>query len=307
MPLVRSETLVALKKAMIPAMLGFWASACAGMGGPLAQRHEPLSAVAPTDLVDQVVARAGKDCGEALRGQLLSGHDEPGTCSAVESVAARVTILHNGVKFGIVDHRDVELDRVRLRLSEAGLCKGWPLPIDDDAGVVLRGRDADRAGCVVRPYRGSLVLTAVDAEGNRHQADMLDVGKDGEVVFEFAALDASLRRAVGQGLDAYAWLELGETAWAGTINLERMRGFIADWHFVWVARGRGSAALFAERHAEHPHGADAQEMALQARLERQRQDFDAVAEGKMTASAFLERHVWSPFRQAVKELRVTAE
>lgn len=307
MPLLRSKNLFALKKAMIPAILAVWASGCAGMGGPLAERHEPLSAVAPSELADQVAARAGKDCGETLREQLLSGRAEAGDCSAVDSVAARVTILHNGVKFGIVDHRDVELDRVRLRLSEAGLCKGWPLPINDDAGVVLHGRDADRAGCVVRPYRGSLVLTAIDAEGNRHQAAMLDVGKDGEVVFEFAAVDASLRRAVGQGLDAYAWLELGETAWAGTINLERMRGFIADWHFVWVARGRGSAALFAERHAAHPRGADAQAMALQARLERQRQDFDAVSEGKMTASAFLERHVWSPFRQAVEELTVTAE
>lgn len=307
MPLLRSKKLLALKKAMIPAILAVWASGCAGMGGPLAERHEPLSAVAPSELADQVAARAGEDCGETLREQLLTGRAEAGDCSAVESAAARVTILHNGVKFGIVDHRDVELDRVRLRLSEAGLCKGWPLPINDDAGVVLHGRDADRAGCVVRPYRGSLVLTAIDADGTRHQAAMLDVDKNGEVVFEFAAVDASLRRAVGQGLDAYAWLELGETAWAGTINLERMRGFIADWHFVWVARGRGSAALFAERHTAHPRGADAQAMALQARLERQRQDFDAVSEGKMTASAFLERHVWSPFRQAVEELTVTAE
>lgn len=307
MPLVRSQTLLTLKRAMIPTMLGLWASACAGMGGPLAERHEPLSAVAPAELAEQVAARAGEDCGEALRDQLLSGRAEAGVCNAVESAAARVTILHNGVKFGIVEHRDVELDSVRLRLSEAGLCKGWPLPIEDDAGVVLRGRDADRAGCLVRPYRGSLVLTAIDADGNRHQAAMLDVDKDGEVVFEFAVLDASLRRAVGQGLDDYAWLELGETAWAGTINLGRMRGFIADWHFVWVARGRGSAALFAERHGEHLRGPDAQAMALRARLERQRQDFDAVSEGKMTATAFLERHVWSPFRQAVEELTVTAE
>ncbi|MGH1343040.1 MAG: hypothetical protein ACRBN8_15880 [Nannocystales bacterium] len=288
-------------------MLGLLASACAGMGGPVVERHEPLSAVAPYELADQVAARAGEECGETLREQLLSGRAEPGDCNAVESSAARMTILHNGVKFGVVEHRDVELDRVRLRLGEAGLCKGWPLPIDDDAGVVLHGRDADRAGCLVRPYRGALVLTAIAANGVRHQAAMLDVDKNGEVVFEFAAVDASLRRAVGQGLDAYAWLELGETAWAGTINLERMRGFLADWHFVWVARGRGSAALFAERHAEHAHGPDAQEMALQARLDRQREDFDAVSEGTLTASAFLERHVWSPFRHAVEELSVTAE
>ena len=63
----------------------------------------------------------------------------------------------------------------------------------------------------------------------------------------------------------------------------------------------------AERHADHPRGPDADAMALEARIDRQRQDFDAVSEGKMTASAFLERHVWSPFRRAVEDLSVTAE
>ena len=138
---------------------------------------------------------------------------------------------------------------------------------------------------------------------------MFSVGEGwcGVVAFEFADVDAALRRTVGHGLDDYAWLELGETAWAGTLNLERMRTFLADWHFVWVARGRGSVALFAERHAEHPRGGDAQSMALEARLDRQRQDFDAVSEGKMSASAFLERHVWSPFRRAVEDLSLTAD
>jgi hypothetical protein len=298
--------MLAAKKAVISAALGLLGVGCAGTGGPIAQRHEPLSAVAPSELAEQVAARAGAACGESLRRQLLRGQAEPGACDATEAAAARNTILHNGVRFGVVEHRHVELDRARLRLSEARLCKGWPTPVDADGGVVLRARDAYRAGCGLRPYRGSLVLTAVDDAGNRHQAATLDVDKDGVVRFEFAEVDASLRRTMGQGLDAYAWLELGETAWAGTVNLVKLREFAADWHFSWVARGRGSAALFAQRHGDHPRGDDARQMALEARLERQRQDFDAVTEGKLTAPEFLERHVWSPFRRAVEASSLTA-
>ena len=299
--------LLAAKRALFPALVGLMAAGCAGVGGPVHERHEPLSAVAPSELADQVAARAGETCGASLHDQLTTGLASPGDCNAVESSAARATILHNGVRFGIVDHRQVELDSVRLRLSEARLCRGWPLPLEGDQGVVLHQRDADRAGCIVRPYGGELELTAIDEDGQRHHAATVQVDRDGVATFEFAEVDANLRRNVGQGLDAYRWLELGETAWAGTINLERMRSFIADWHFVWVARGRGSAALFAERHADHPRGGDAEAMALEARLDRQRQDFDAVSAGEMTASAFLERHVWSPFRRAVEDLSVTAE
>ena len=57
MPLGRSEMSTAAKTAMIPALLGLLASACAGMGGPANVRHEPLSAVAPSDLAEQVAAR----------------------------------------------------------------------------------------------------------------------------------------------------------------------------------------------------------------------------------------------------------
>ncbi len=300
----------ARKAAAVALLAAFGLSGCAGLigrGGPVLERNEPLSAVAPAELAEQVAARAGETCGAQLRDQLLSGLADPGDCNATVSKAARATIVHNGVRFGIVDHRNVELDEVRLRLSDARLCTGWPLPLDERSGVVLHEQDAVRAGCMIRPYRGELALTAVDADGNRHHALTVEADRDGVATFEFAEVDASLRRTMGQGLDGYRWLELGETAWAGTINLERLRGFTADWHFVWVAKGRGSAALFAERHQEHERGPDAQAMALQARLDRQRQDFDAVAEGTMSASAFLDRHVWSPFRRAVEDLSVTAE
>jgi len=301
------DTTLAAGRAVLAIVVALLGAGCAGMGGPVHERHEPLSAVAPAELADQAAARAGEACGTKLREQLMSGRATPGSCSALQSSAARATILHNGVRFGIVEHRQVELDRIRLRLGEARLCRGWPLPIEDDQGVVLHQRDAERAGCMLRPYRGQLVLTAVRADGERQQAALLEVDRDGVAIFEFAEVDASLRRATGKGLDDFSWLELGETGWAGTINLVRMRQFIADWHFVWAARGRGSVALFAERHAEHPRSDDARAMALEGRLERQRQDFEAVSEGTMTASAFLERHVWSPFRRAVEDLTVTAQ
>ncbi len=283
------------------------ATGCAGVGGPIAQRVEPLSAVAPVDLADQVAERAGERCGGELRDQLLVGARATGDCDATEAGAARATILQNGVRFGIVSHRDVELDDVRLRLSEARLCRGWPLPLDADAGVVLHDRDAQNAGCLLRPYRGTLTITAVTRDGTRHVATVVEADRDGVADFEFADVDAALRRTFEQGLDAYDWLELGESAWAGTVNLDTLRGYLADWHYVWVARGRGSAALFAERHAEHPGGPNAAAFALEGRVDRQRRDYDAVAEGKMSATLFLERHVWSPFRRAVEDFSITAD
>ncbi|MEM6294278.1 MAG: hypothetical protein AAGA54_23590 [Myxococcota bacterium] len=280
---------------------------CAGVGGPMAQRTEPLSAVAPVDLADQVAERAGEACGGELRDQLIAGARSTGDCDATEAAAARATILQNGVRFGLVSHRDVELDDVRLRLSEARLCRGWPLPLEDGAGVVLHDRDAENAGCLLRPYRGGLTITAVMGDGTRHVATVVEADRDGVAAFEFADVDAALRQTFAHGLDAYDWLELGESAWAGTVNLDTLRGYLADWHYAWVARGRGSAALFAERHAEHPGGPRAAAFALEGRVDRQRRDYDAVAEGKMSATLFLERHVWSPFRRAVEDFSVTAD
>ena len=69
-----------------------------------------------------------------------------------------------------------------------------------------------------------------------------------------------------------------------------------------LSRGRGSAALFAKRHGEHPRRADAEAFAVEARVARQEEDFNAVAEGRMEPVAFLQRHVWSPFRRAVQAL-----
>jgi hypothetical protein len=187
-----------------------------------------------------------------------------------------------------------------MRLSEAMLCRGWPLP--DAAGQVLHPTDAQRAGCVLRPYRGKVTVSAVSIDGARHDVLELTADRDGRVAFEFSEADAALRADTDVGLDGYARLELGASAWAGAVDLDKLRAFLADWHFAWVSRGRGSAALFARRHGEHPRTADAEAFAVEARVVRQEEDFHAVAEGRMEPVAFLQRHVWSPFRRAVQAL-----
>ena len=179
------------------------------------------------------------------------------------------------------------------------------MPRSAEEGTVLHETDAERSGCVLRPYEGELSITAVDAEGRRHRALIVQASRDGVASFDFSEIDAALRATFSRGLDSYDWLELGETAWAGTVHLDRLRGYLADWHFVWVAKGRGSVGLFAERHPSHARGPDAKAYAVEARVVRQREDFVAVEAGKMSTSEFLEQHVWSPFRRAVEQLRVT--
>ncbi len=263
-------------------------------------RPEPLPAVAPTALMAEAAARAGAACSTELRQQLRTGSRLDGECDATSSTATRRVVSGHGVRFGVVDHRDVSLARVRMRLSEGLLCRGWPLP--ERSGQVLHTTDAQRAGCILRPYRGPVTLSAVTMDGRRHRVLQLEADRDGRVSFEFSEADAALREATDTGLDSYARLEVGASAWAGVVDLVRLRSFLADWHFTWVKQGRGSAALFAKRHGTHPRGRDAQTYAVEARVVRQEADYNAVAEGRMEPVSFLQRHVWSPFRHAVEQL-----
>ncbi len=272
---------------------------CAGQANRFAP-HEPLPAIAPRELAAEAAVRADDGCRVAVREQLRTGVRRPGACDATELEAARRVVTAHGVRFGVVDHRKVDLAKVRMRLSEAVLCRGWPLP--ETPGHALHPTDAQQAGCVLRPYRGRMKLTAVAHDGARRDVMELQVDRSGVVEFEFAELDAALRAAEQPGLDAWARLELGASAWAGAVDLVKLRAFLADWHFAWVSRGRGSAALFAKRHGAHPRRADAEAFAVEARVVRQEEDFNAVTEGRMEPVAFLQRHVWSPFRRAVQAL-----
>jgi hypothetical protein len=275
-------------------------SGCAGQQAQRFARVEPLPPIAPRQLVAEAEVRADAACRTQLRQQLRTGVRVLGDCDATESPAARRVVSAHGVRFGVVDHRRVDLARVRMRLSEAMLCRGWPLP--DAAGQVLHPTDAQRAGCVLRPYRGKVKVTAVSNAGARHEVLELQADRDGLLAFEFSELDAALRADTDVGLDGWDRLEIGASAWAGAVNLVKLREFLADWHFAWVSRGRGSAALFAKRHGEHPRRADAEAFAIEARVVRQEEDFHAVAEGRMEPVSFLQRHVWSPFRRAVQAM-----
>jgi hypothetical protein len=275
-------------------------SGCAGQQAQRFARPEPLPPIAPRELVAEAEVRAEGGCRLQLRHQLRTGVRLLGDCDATESRAARQVVFAHGVRFGVVDHRRVDLAKVRMRLSEAMLCKGWPLT--EVAGQVLHPTDAQRAGCVLRPYRGKVTVTAVSNAGTRRPVLELQADRDGAVAFEFSEADAALRADTDLGLDAYARLEIGASAWAGAVDLVKLREFLADWHFAWVSRGRGSAALFAKRHGEHPRRADAEAFAIEARVVRQEEDFHAVAEGRMEPVSFLQRHVWSPFRRAVQAL-----
>lgn len=201
---------------------------------------------------------------------------------------------------GVLEHRDVNLHRIRLQLGHGRACRLSEL--SDAAGDdgVLEGGEAGRAGCMVRLYRGVLPVYAV-ARGGTQREQVLTPRADGDgfVDLEFAEVDAVLAARGAGRLDDYERLELGTGAWAGTINLDRLRGFLSQWHYQWAKQGRGALGLFVARHPEHPKSTEAEAMVIQDRIARQERDYEKVKAGQMTASEFLERHVWSPFRRAV--------
>ncbi len=279
--------------------LAWGVAVCAGAGCTSAhvERHEPRSSFAP-EMDEARFSRAQRGCAVELQRQVSSGMREQGRCDAVTTRG----LVRRGTRFGVVDYRAIKLTGATFRVSEARMCRGWPLP--STQGEVLRTRDAQLARCMLRPYRGDIAVSGLDKNGARRDVFTLHSDRDGFVRLEYSALDASLRDASRGGLDDYVALELGHEGWVGTVDLIALRRFLADWHFAWVSRGRGSAALFAKRHGAHPRRSDAETLAVQAQIQRQRRDFRAVSQGRMQPSSFLQRHVWSPFRDAVKAFLV---
>lgn len=238
----------------------------------------------------------------ALLGLSIAGCAAPGLSrsrSEPRSVTAAAERPEPRQRIGVVARRDVKLDRLELRLDEGRRCPRRRLP-EPDGGVVTASA-ADGAGCRLYPYRGSLPVFAVRGSEPPVQVLTLETELDGSVTLPFARVDAWLR-AQGEGsLDGYQRLDLGRGAWAGSVDLVRLRQFLADWHFRWVSRGRGSPGLFAVRHPDHEQAAVAGEWAVESRIQRQERDHKRVEAGELSPAAFLERHVWSPFRDAVEE------
>jgi hypothetical protein len=203
--------------------------------------------------------------------------------------------------FGFVEQRAVDLVSLRLVLGVAQRCRQWPLRSPDRD--VLRRPDVVVAGCRLRRYQGEVPLVLVDRQGQRHQPlPPLHTDRDGRVAVQFTALDHALR-VLGEGsLDDYARIELGEEGWAGHVDLETLLRFRADWHLVWLARGRGAPGLFVVRHPEHPGADDARTLSADAFVARQTRDYERVEAGELSAQAFLERHPLSPYRRRVEAM-----
>jgi hypothetical protein len=265
-------------------------------------------------MVERAMAEAAPEaperCREVVRRELELGHELPdasmGGCGPIrEQVRQRLARRREARPFGVVDHRHVDLVRIRLRLSTAGGCRDWPMRRPTSSS--LSAADATRSGCRLRPYRGDLTVTVV-SDARSLTLDQLELrsDRDGYVELIFADLDATLRAIDAGTLDDYARLELGGDAWAGAIDLERWRAVLAEVHFRWVERGRGSPALFHHRHGDRRRGEDAHALAVEARLVRQEEDLALVEEGLLTPRAFIERHVWSPFRRVVERMLTDA-
>lgn len=166
--------------------------------------------------------------------------------------------------------------------------------------------DAERVGCRLRAWRGAVGIAVRDARGEWTELAPMPVDRQGRLRFRFADLDAALRRGGHGGLGEREALRVGRDGWAGSYDLARLREVQADLHAAWIGRGRGVPALFGVLHPEHARARAIAELAVEARLARQEQDYSAIGRGELTPDAFLDRHVWSPLRVRVMMMMLGA-
>lgn len=248
---------------------------------------------------DSRLAEAG-DCRQPIVEELASGTEaNVGARCMVERERARKR--HSDGQFGFIRQRRASLRGVTLLLGEGTRCRKLPLRAPEFA--VLTERRVRDSGCSVRDYDGTVRLYGVRPDGEVVRIGYL-IAEGGKLALRYADIDAQAR-AEGwlEGIDAFVAIELGERGWAGTIDMERLRLFLANWHFDWIERGRGSAGLFAARHPEHTRADDARALAFEQTLARQERDYLDVAEGDLSPDAFLARYIWSPYRASVETLR----
>lgn len=268
----------------------------AGLGCVHAQRSTDLAPRPAPDAVAQATGELSASCRAAVAEMFRTGERGP-TCREERRAVARKLARDEHPSFGVLDQRRVDLRGFSLVLLRADRCDEWLLRAPRH--TVATRSDAVAAGCRLRRFEGALEIAAVRGDGDAY-TDALHVEADeGVVRVSFAGADAVLRERGLAGLGGFTELQLGDSAWAGTIHLERLREFLGLWHFVWVVRGRGSPGLFAALHPEHSRGGDVRALAVEENLARQEREYLSVARGELAADRFLERHVWSPYRRSV--------
>lgn len=260
------------------------------------ERRAPMAA--PADAATLARASellAGSSCRERLIEELRTGTAGTTGCDADRRRLGRA--LASRMRFGFVERSDVQLWAIDLVLGDAARCREWP--VRRQGRAVLDPRDVATAGCRQRRHRGPVAITLVDEAGTRAHLPPLASDRDGRLRVMITEVDAASRFAGLGGLRRWRWIELGEGAWAGRIDLHKLHGFLADWHLRWVKQGRGVPGLFVVRHPEHAAAEEARALAVEARLARERADVDAVEAGRMSPRRFLSRHPGSAYRREV--------
>jgi hypothetical protein len=263
-----------------------------------ASAGEPRSFAPRAQERAEILDDVGPRCRASAERTLRGGAGDR-SCARDTMRAGRRRLRHAPTRFGVVVHRKVDLVGARLVVAQASGCREWPT---SSRGPILGEVDALAAGCRLRPYRGELALVVTDAGGRRAEVARVHADREGVVRFRFADVDLAVREHGLGTLDDWTAIDAGHDGWGGRFDLRRLRGFLADWHFSWVRRGRGSPALFALRHRDHPRSDLAVDLALDASLARQQRDFASVERGVLPPATFLDRYVWSPMRHSVESM-----
>jgi len=267
-------------------------------------RAPQTNAISPADVEVALGALAtGDPCREEVRAGLVSGERTPALTTRCERAWARTAgRLYRAERplFGLVDRRQESLAQVTVLLSTARNCRRWLLR--DGGRESLIPADARREKCSVQRFRGALSVYVIDAKGTRLRALEVAEAKDGRYVVRYSEIDAALRLRGKAPLERWSHVELGETGWAGTVDLREIRRESAERHRGWVERGRGVPALFVIRHPEHRDADEVRLLAEEARFLRQSEDYEAVLAGEMTPQRFLTRYLVSRFHRSVRSL-----
>lgn len=197
-------------------------------------------------------SRAGRSvtgtCRDEILNELSLGRRLSDRCDLERRRAGRAAV-RVWRSFGFVASREVDLRAVRLVVGRAVMCRRWPLRQREAS--VLRVDDVQAAGCRTHRVRRPIPVSVVRDDGSRHdRIVMLAPSGDGRVTLGYGELDVELRaRGLGP-LEDFARVEIGEGAWAGVVDLARLRGFRASWHLHWLGDGHGSRRLFDARYPE---------------------------------------------------------